>query len=135
MVINNTAPTLVLICLISSMEKVIVATVIGRNSTPAFPDRIGVRSSLTRVLLAMLQQKSNTVSGTIEKIFDTLLKMLLLLLFKEKPMEGNVKGREGLSALCRHERRAPIRENPSPREWWSLNMRTPAAWLVGYLIM
>lgn len=134
---NHTATTLVLICLTWSREKVIVATLTGRNSTPSSPDRIGVWSSSAVVLFTKFQQKSNTVSETVEKILSTLVKMLPLLssfAVEGKKTEGNVNGREGSSALCKHERRAPIKENPSPSEWWSLNIRVQAAWLVGDLI-
>jgi len=132
--VQLTTPSLDLICLMWSRENVIVEITIGLNWTSSSPDRIGERESSTKLLFRRLHPKSEIVLKIEPIHFGTVIFNLLKLQsgFEGNWSEGNVKEREGLSALCRQERRAPMREKPSPSAWWSLKMIFPAALLVGY---
>jgi len=98
--------------LIWSMEKSIVDMEIGRNSVPSSPDLIGVLSSLMMLLFSTLHPKSEAVFMAEENIQENLLQKLLVddnCGFGGLRV-GNDNGREGSSARCRQERRAPTRE-------------------------
>ena len=97
-------------------------------------DLIGVWSSSTNLLFIKLHPNSEIVRNKME---GNLLKTTFVLEIGNLGLrlDGSVKGREALSALSMHERRAPMREKPSPRAWWSLNTKVPMALLVGYFTM
>lgn len=97
-------------------------------------DLIGVWSSSIKLLFNKLHPKSERVRRKME---GNLLKGTLVLEIRVLGvwLDGSVKGREALSALSMHERRAPMREKPSPRAWWSLNTKVPLPLLVGYFTM
>ena len=107
----HTTPSLDLMSLIWSMEKSILDMQIGRNSVPSSPDLIGVSSSLMMLLFNTLHPKSETVLKAEEHIQENLLqKFSVDDCGFDGLREGNDKGREGSSALCRQERSAPTRE-------------------------
>lgn len=109
--------------------------VIWRVLKSSAQDLIGVWSSSINLLFKKLHPNSDIVWKKMEGNF---LKNPLVLEIDDALglwLDGSVKGREVLSALCMHERRAPMREKPSPRAWWSLNTKVPLALFVGYLIM
>ena len=68
-----TTPSLALMCLIRSRENIMLATMVGRHSTPSSPDLIGDRSSSIKVLFNMLHPKSDRELKIKEKCSDTLL--------------------------------------------------------------
>lgn len=97
--------------LIWSMEKSILDMEIGRNSVPSSPDLIGVLSSLMMLLFSKLHPKSEAVFMAEENIQENLLQKLLVDACGFEGLRlGNDNGREGSSARCRQERRAPTRE-------------------------
>lgn len=84
---------------------------IGWKSAPSSPNLIGVLSSVMMLLFNTLQPKSETVLKAEEHIQEIfLLKLLVEGSGLDCLREGKDNGREGLSARCRQERSAPIRE-------------------------
>ncbi|WVZ15412.1 hypothetical protein V8G54_012978 [Vigna mungo] len=127
-------PSLDLTSLIRSKEKETSEMLICLVLVSSAADLIGVWSSSIKLLFNKLHPKSERVRRKME---GNLMKGTLVLEIRVLGvwLDGSVKGREALSALSMHERRAPMREKPSPRAWWSLNTKVPMPLLVGYFTM
>ena len=132
--ISPTTPSLDLTSLTRSKEKETSEMLICLILVSSEQDLIGVWSSSTKLLFSKLHPNSEIVRRKME---GNLLNTTLVFEIGDLGLwlDGSVKGREALSALSMHERRAPMREKPSPRAWWSLNTKVPMALLVGYFTM
>lgn len=88
-----------------------------------------------------LQETPSKIGESVEAEDKSLGTFISKLWFWPSILEGhlsewNVEGSEGLSALCRQERRDPIKENPSLRAWWSLKIKKTSCiccWVFEYM--